>query len=235
MEEIVVDIPVDEANVAECYFCGYTFHRDFPHFSCREVHPHQEGTERFNICQACFFQWIHGEVRSDNVGFQSRHCICKGEITFDDVKRVFSPYQFEMYDNAMTKAALEKDKNVLYCPGPDCGNAFYKPKKSKKPCRRAECDECETVFCCQCGELYTKDHKRMKCGPYKKWKQSHDEETIAMAQWKEANRGKLKKCPGCRRDVEKTEGCNEMKCTNCGIKFCWGCKKPIDKQNRCGC
>jgi hypothetical protein len=230
------NIPVDNANVAECNFCAYTFHRDMPHLSCKMIHNNPQSA-RFEICQACFYQWIHGEVRSDNVGFQRRRCACGTVISFDDVKNILSPYQFEMYDEAMTKAMLEKDPKVLYCPGTDCGNAFYKPKKTKRPCRRAECDECKTLLCCQCGELYTKDHQRMKCGPYKKWKQTHDAETIAMKQWKDSAsaQGKVKKCPGCRRDVEKNVGCNGMKCTNCRTRFCWACNKRIDSQNRCGC
>jgi hypothetical protein len=147
-----------------------------PYFSCRETH---NSGNNFNVCQPCFFRWIHGEISSDNIGFRKRiRCDCRERIGHNDIKRVLSPAQFQSYDDALTKIVLEKDfKNVVHCPGLDCMNSFFKPKRTKKRCRKAECNECSTLFCCWCGEIYTKEHQRMKCAAYKKWKIQNDEET----------------------------------------------------------
>ena len=193
-----------DPNVLDCVFCYYSFHRDLPHFSCDEHHQQHRQKQRLrydDICQACFFRWIHGEFAADNVGFVKRRCGCGALISHEVVKAVLDPAQFEAYDRAMTHATLSRDKRVLYCPGVDCMNAFYKPKRTKRPCRRSVCADCETVFCCQCGELYTEQHQRMKCGPYKRWKRTHDEETIAMERWRQSEYLDVKPCPGCKRDV----------------------------------
>lgn len=32
-----------------------------------------------------------------------------------------------------------------------------------------------------------------------------------------------KKCPGCKVNIEKNEGCNHMTCRQCKHEFCWIC------------
>ena len=36
---------------------------------------------------------------------------------------------------------------------------------------------------------------------------------------------KYKQCPQCKVLIEKIDGCNQMKCINCGFNFCWLCLK----------
>ena len=38
-------------------------------------------------------------------------------------------------------------------------------------------------------------------------------------------RVKYKQCPKCKVLIEKIDGCNQMKCINCGFNFCWLCLK----------
>ncbi len=40
----------------------------------------------------------------------------------------------------------------------------------------------------------------------------------------------FKKCPKCSVVIEKFAGCNAVKCTQCGIAFCWLCctTDPVD-------
>lgn len=218
-----------------CSFCTYDFNVALPHFSCRDNHEGGVPTS-FTLCQPCFFDWIHGEVASDNVGFQPRRCHCSLPITHAQIQSVLDADQFAAYDKATVKMALLTDPHVLFCPGVDCDNAYFKPKRStKRQCRKASCDQCETEFCCLCGELYTDEHKRMKCGPYKKWKRTHDEDTIALEKWRKTKQVEVKACPGCKKDVERTSGCNSMRCTNCSTKFCWACGGKKKKDQYCNC
>jgi hypothetical protein len=234
-------------NTSTCQICYYTFSNNLPHLSCRDMHG--EDNVDSHICQACFFLWIHGEIRSDNVGFRNRvRCRCGQKFTHEEIKSVLDPQQFEQYDYAMAKMCLESAKDVIYCPGQDCPEIYVRPKRkrTKRQCRKAVCkgangeEGCGTMFCCLCGEKYTKEHQRMKCGPYKKWKKTNDEDTIAMERWRQSRyeQEAVMPCPKCKRDVEKNGGCRSMKCTNCRCNFCWNCGEVYRRRSGvtvCGC
>ena len=228
-------------NTSNCVVCYYTFSNDLPHISCRELHG---GDTDYAVCQECFYQWLHGEINSDNIGFRSRvNCICNMSFTHQQIKDVLDPEQFVRFDTAMTKSRLEQMKDIIYCPGADCPVVYVKPKRkrTKRQCRKAVCDEedggCGTMFCCMCGEEYTKEHQRMKCGPYKKWKKKNDGDTIAMDKWRTSQREQenILSCPRCKRDVEKNGGCRSMRCTNCRCNFCWNCGEVFGRGKTCGC
>ncbi|KAL6946964.1 hypothetical protein ACO0QE_001820 [Hanseniaspora vineae] len=38
----------------------------------------------------------------------------------------------------------------------------------------------------------------------------------------------MRRCPKCRTVIEKSEGCNKMKCPMCGIAFCFLCGEDLD-------
>lgn len=37
-----------------------------------------------------------------------------------------------------------------------------------------------------------------------------------------------KECPGCGLHIEKSSGCNHMKCTHCDTAFCWLCGQEVE-------
>ncbi|MCI19083.1 E3 ubiquitin-protein ligase RNF14-like, partial [Trifolium medium] len=43
-----------------------------------------------------------------------------------------------------------------------------------------------------------------------------------------------KLCPYCDMAISRTEGCNKMKCGNCGEYFCYRCNKPLDASDPYG-
>uniref|UniRef100_A0AC35FY52 RING-type domain-containing protein n=1 Tax=Panagrolaimus sp. PS1159 TaxID=55785 RepID=A0AC35FY52_9BILA len=50
------------------------------------------------------------------------------------------------------------------------------------------------------------------------------------------NAAVVRRCPNCSYRFEKTEGCNEMKCSNFGSKFCYLCGKAIGREDHfCRC
>lgn len=208
--------PPEPPETYECALCLHHYpSTDIPFFQCGRCNSEK-------LCQLCVYDWIRG-TRLDNEGFHTVRCRCGLEVSMDIVQKVLTREQFEAYDKALTLQAVEKMKDILVCPGIDCTNVFVKAHPRKR-CRKAICDACETNLCGLCGELYTKEHARMDCEKYKRWKRTHDEETQLFESYKRES-SDVKPCPGCQRPIEKNHGCRSMVCTNCQTKFCWNCSR----------
>lgn len=41
----------------------------------------------------------------------------------------------------------------------------------------------------------------------------------------------VRKCPGCKSPIEKSDGCNHMTCKKCRFEFCWLCEKKYTKHH----
>ncbi|ETV84843.1 hypothetical protein, variant [Aphanomyces astaci] len=79
------------------------------------------------------------------------------------------------------------------------------------------CDACRQVYCFS----HSNAHPGMSCADYEKARRAEDK----------LNHAKIsqiaKFCPGCKSPVEKSGGCNQMKCITCGINFCWLCGQEV--------
>jgi len=87
-------------------------------------------------------------------------------------------------------------------------------------------DEENKVVCTHCGTTYCflhgGAHLNSTCSEY----------TASIAEQVNATTEVIstisKPCPGCGLPIEKSGGCNHMKCNNCNTAFCWVCGKQID-------
>ena len=98
---------------------------------------------------------------------------------------------------------LLKNKNIKFCPFPDCDGYAEKKKDKFVTCTNGH------KFCFDCLREW---HKKSNCkdavdDTFKLWKQ-----------------GKIiKQCPNCKMYTEKNEGCNHMTCAECHFQWCWLC------------
>jgi ATP-dependent RNA helicase DHX8/PRP22 len=85
------------------------------------------------------------------------------------------------------------------------------------------CDQCIKIYCLPCKAEY---HMGMTCEQFQKVEKERKEKALL-----KKNLGDLpyKHCPKCRTLIEKYAGCNAMKCTQCGIAFCWQCSLTHDE------
>ena len=91
---------------------------------------------------------------------------------------------------------ISSGKNYYRCEQGDCAGIVMFGK----------CGICNKSYCETCNQRIKSDNH--KCDPtiiesIKEMKQS------------------TKPCPSCYRPIVKSEGCNHMRCTNCGIRFDW--------------
>jgi len=235
MEEVKVE-PVETAlKCSSCYL--EVWPSKDPHFACTKSYPPTAPTNKCTLvyCQACFVGVYKGLRGRDNKGFIRPQCSrCKQDVDYHVVATMLGA-DFEAYDEAMLRMTLVSTPGVVFCPGVNCRQVFFKPpsRKEKKrgalgngACRTHSCD-CGTSFCTECGEKWCAEHEGKKCNEFAKWKAANDAEVLSMKAWLAANpSNQIKLCPGCKRLTEKNGGCNNHNCVLCGFNFCWACLGP---------
>ena len=79
----------------------------------------------------------------------------------------------------------------------------------------SKCGGCKSTYCSKCHEIINEsDHQ---CDP-----------TILQSMQEVLE--STKPCPACRTLITKDGGCNDMRCSNCGVRFSWD-KGTIVKKN----
>jgi hypothetical protein len=68
-----------------------------------------------------------------------------------------------------------------------------------------------------------KSHKNYTCDEWKDKDNFKDDSMKKLG---------IKRCPKCRRAIEKDGGCNHIHC-RCGAHICWKCLKYFDFSNDC--
>ena len=78
--------------------------------------------------------------------------------------------------------------------------------------------DCDQVYCF----YHSNSHVGSTCLEY-------EANVAAATRLNEAYLSKhTKPCPQCKTSVQKSGGCNQMKCTKCGVHFCWLCNRRVD-------
>ncbi|CAD8212723.1 unnamed protein product [Paramecium octaurelia] len=161
-----------------------------------------------------------------------KHMFCESCIKQTIVQRVFILWvqlqttflndQKILKQNGIRRSTLSKfvecSRYMAYCPAVNC-NKIIKPKFTSA--REVTC-LCQTKFCFYCKEEL---HPPCPCDLVKKWL-SELQKDQANFEWIRLN---TKQCPFCKKDVERSFGCNYMSCKppgGCGNAFCYVCSQP---------
>lgn len=167
-------------------------------------------------CNDC---WTEHFVVKINEG-QSRRISCMASrcsvvCDEDKIRNYVSkkdPDLAEKFDRYLLESYIEDNKRVKWCPSvPHCGNAI-----------RVDYDEyCEVECACGfqfCFNCSSEAHSPCSCQIWKLWMQKCRDESETI-NWITVN---TKNCPKCLKPVEKSGGCNLVRCI-CGQPFCWLC------------
>lgn len=116
-----------------------------------------------------------------------------------------------------------KADNSLYCAIPSC-SAFSKETLVENGI--GICPKCFEQTCVECQKLKLKHS-------YEPWRRCpSDEEEMKIRSL--AVQQKWKACPNCQALVERSNGCNHMKC-HCGQRFCYQCGEAFASEATCKC
>ena len=111
---------------------------------------------------------------------------------------------------SLNHLAENNSEEITYCPTPGCNYMCFYNKNEY----HLNCPLCKKSYCLKCK---TEWHANKTCQEYQSEK-SKTENDIKFEEYVKGNN--FKQCPNCKRWVEKTIGCNHIKC-RCGTHFCY--------------
>ena len=180
------------------------------------------------IHNICFDNYIKNSVLNNNIPIKCPNC--KKEVhpnfIYDSLRNSKNKKLVKKYEKfSMNNYLMNHKDSYSCCPTPGCEYMFCFEGGEN----HFICPLCNNEYCLFCKNEW---HKGMTCQEYK---DSKDENKLD-EKFKEFAQGQnYKICPKCKFWVEKTEGCNHMKC-RCGADFCYKCGKFTRKPlNDCPC
>uniref|UniRef100_M4BNV2 RBR-type E3 ubiquitin transferase n=1 Tax=Hyaloperonospora arabidopsidis (strain Emoy2) TaxID=559515 RepID=M4BNV2_HYAAE len=168
------------------------------------------------FCETCLKQYLEFNVNEGQVYPKCFYedsedkTTCKAEILADDIQALVSSKVWQKHG----KFKFNKDHELArQCPY--CDHSQLCAGRDQPECI---CEACNRGFCF----VHSSAHQGRTCAEY-------DKKMIAVEKLNNALISEIsKQCPGCQNNVEKTGGCNQMKCVICNVSFCWICLEVID-------
>ena len=169
----------------------------------------------------CMALYLQSQIDSGNFPLRCPDPECRQEISDHDAKSCLSPELFAKFDQLALNQAIDASKEYSWCPTPDCKYAFIFTEDetasstttpggpngvgvhSKQEFR---CPLCEAHYCLTCKVKY---HAGLTCEEYQRTHGMSDEDINFV---KFAKGKKFKQCPKCSFWVQRSTGCDQMKC-----------------------
>ena len=149
---------------------------------------------------------------------------CKAELSAQDLHFLLTEEEIERFYQHSLNQALAKLGDVSWCPTPNCQYAFI--FQAGQDSNNFNCPTCKKRYCLGCRDDY---HPGNTCQENRAMKNPDAADQMFQDFLKGS---KYKQCPSCKVWVERSEGCNHMKC-RCGMEFCYSCGS-VYKQCDCG-
>lgn len=136
------------------------------------------------------------------------------------------------WEELSLRRCFDTMSDMTFCPRCD-SNGEHVPCIEDED-HMAKCEVCGFVFCGRCRSVF---HPGSPCADVGDQIQALEQRARGRGREAEVAQAELltlrhlqrmtRNCPQCTTPIEKTEGCNKMKCRNCGVYFCWKCNKEI--------
>ena len=171
------------------------------------------------FCDQCINTYITKKIMDGEV--LEIKCImvgCTYKYSQEEIKKNVSNEIFNKYKKfyRIQKKLKNPDKKYINCPFVDCEELVDCTNINEG---NITCDKGH-LFCRKCFKIG--GHPNLNCS----------KEDIHLTFFKELKKNnsrgvsiRYKQCPECQILIEKIDGCNQMKCLNCGYVFCWLCLK----------
>ncbi|KAK7467671.1 hypothetical protein VKT23_004724 [Stygiomarasmius scandens] len=165
-------------------------------------------------CTACIRHFFTADVKNFPLVCIGDEGECRIPIALPMIEKFLTPSQFTtLLETAFTAHIQGNPQLYRYCKTPDC-RQIYRCDSSSPTAR--QCPSCFASICLGCHE---EGHEGITCEERRIQLDPAEQERLNDTWARETG---VKRCPQCQVWIEKTEGCNHMKC-RCGAHICWVC------------
>ena len=176
---------------------------------------------RFKVCDECLKTYITLKVTDGIVHIECPNDSgrCQGHIHRNEIRDRLSDDMREKYDRFLVDANADPSQKTC----PSCSKIYTVDKellksdsKTLKKGLKVICSHCELEWCFLCQAPF---HTDITCKEFRKG-------DLVLRKWaKEVCKGKAnaQRCPKCKTYIQKSDGCDHMKCTQCQTDFCYRC------------
>lgn len=207
------------------------------------------------FCCECWRTYAELKIESgDTSAIKCPAYGCSYLVTMEIIEKVVSPELCQSFVRHDIETFVESNPYIKWCPFPACNTAVQMSESQLNlsseqsyilanmppvlPMSHAvECGSGHH-FCWECGR---EAHSPCDCKLWDDWlnktsdikaeelKQTYSRtEDAANSLWLVRN---AKQCPRCKTHIQKSEGCNHLRCIKCKFDFCWVCLESWKKHN----
>ncbi|KAF8621904.1 hypothetical protein AX15_007400 [Amanita polypyramis BW_CC] len=179
-------------------------------------------------CSTCLHQFLVTAPERNKypltcIGNEDR---CQTMIPIPIIQSALSPQEFNsLVEKALSAHVGKNVEQYKYCPTATCTQLYRASTDTGRPgtVLTATCPSCALDLCTAC---HKPAHPGLTCA--ERQAQDPSENDILNAQWASTNGAK--KCPTCSVWIQKTDGCNHVRC-RCGAHMCWICGRAFNDGN----
>ena len=172
-------------------------------------------------CRSCLSSQCHsvgkGDIPIRCLGDAGE---CLRIFPLPELKPVLQSDLFEQLLDQSFALHVQTIDTIQECPTAHCRQTY----RTSTDGSVLTCVECSTPTCTTCQ---APSHSGVTCATYRRVG------TADFETWSSSNKG-IRKCPRCRNLIEKTAGCDRVKC-RCGAGLCWRCMELWDENRQCRC
>lgn len=183
-----------------------------PSFVCEICVETKSSHESFGIkncshvyCTDCVVNYVDSKLQENVTSIGCPIPNCNGLLDPEYCRLILKPEMFEKWGRGLCEAVIVGSQK-FYCLFKDCSAMLIDDRV--EVVRDSECPNCNRMFCAQCKVPW---HAGIECTEFKKLnKNERENEDIMLRNL--AQKNQWRRCPMCRFYVERSLGCDAMRC-----------------------
>ncbi|KAF5801375.1 putative transcription factor C2H2 family [Helianthus annuus] len=157
------------------------------------------------FCSDCIRQHVAVKIKENLTKVKCPDPSCKGVIGPEACRSIVPKEVLERWESILCESVIMESQK-FYCPFKDCSAMLV--DDGGVVVTQSECPNCNRLFCAQCKVAW---HCGISCVEFQSLKKDerNPNDILLMNLAKEK---RWKRCPNCKRFVEKVSGCNYIAC-----------------------